>query len=167
MPGQLLPCCESQPGDACSNACSRLAQPNHPARPCPTRRPSPQVAVAMEKEGMVSRAEAVLMVEPRHLDQLLHPMFQGVDKPEYKKAVLGKGLPASPGAAMGRIVFTADDAEKWDKEGEKVGLWGRVGTAQGRVGTAQRRPGQEKACYNQAGRQASMQPFQESAGAAS
>ncbi|EFN51244.1 hypothetical protein CHLNCDRAFT_141269 [Chlorella variabilis] len=78
------------------------------------------VAVAMEKEGMVSRAEAVLMVEPRHLDQLLHPMFQGVDKPEYKKAVLGKGLPASPGAAMGRIVFTADDAEKWDKEGEKV-----------------------------------------------
>lgn len=79
-----------------------------------------QVAVAMEKEGMVSREEAVLMVEPRHLDQLLHPMFEGVAKPEYKKAVLGKGLPASPGAAVGKVVFTADEAEKWDKEGEKV-----------------------------------------------
>jgi len=79
-----------------------------------------QVAVDMENEGMVSRQEAVLMVEPRHLDQLLHPMFEGVAKPEYKNSVLGKGLPASPGAAVGKIVFTADDAEKWHKEGEPV-----------------------------------------------
>ncbi|PSC73116.1 pyruvate phosphate dikinase [Micractinium conductrix] len=79
-----------------------------------------QVAVAMEREGMVARDEAVLMVEPRHLDQLLHPMFEGTNKPEYKKAFLGKGLPASPGAAVGKVVFTADEAEKWHKEGEKV-----------------------------------------------
>ncbi|KAI3430449.1 hypothetical protein D9Q98_005044 [Chlorella vulgaris] len=79
-----------------------------------------QVAVAMASEGMVSREEAVLMVEPRHLDQLLHPMFKGVGKAEYTSAVLGKGLPASPGAAVGRVVFSAEDAEKWDKDGEQV-----------------------------------------------
>lgn len=82
----------------------------------------------MEKEGLVSRDEAVLMVEPRHLDQLLHPMFEGVAKPEYKKAVLGKGLPASPGAAVGKVVFTADDAEKWEQQGEKVGSRGGTGS---------------------------------------
>lgn len=62
------------------------------------------------------------MVEPRHLDQLLHPMFEEPDGAQYKKSLLGKGLPASPGAAMGRIVFTAEDAEKWKNEGEKVSL---------------------------------------------
>jgi pyruvate,orthophosphate dikinase len=70
---------------------------------------------------MVSKEEAVLMVEPRHLDQLLHPMFEETDGAKYKSSKIGKGLPASPGAAMGRIVFTADDAEKWRADGEKVG----------------------------------------------
>lgn len=79
-----------------------------------------RVAVEMEKEGLVTKEEAVLMVEPRHLDQLLHPMFEEPDGAQYKKSLLGKGLPASPGAAMGRIVFTAEDAEKWKNEGEKV-----------------------------------------------
>ncbi|KAI7845814.1 hypothetical protein COHA_000725 [Chlorella ohadii] len=92
-----------------------------------------QVAVDMESEGMVSKSEAVLMVEPRHLDQLLHPMFEGTGKAEYKSAVLGKGLPASPGAAVGRIVFTADEAEKWHAEGEKVILL-RVETSPEDVG---------------------------------
>lgn len=60
----------------------------------------------------------------------------GVAKPEYKKAVLGKGLPASPGAAVGKVVFTADEAEKWDKEGEKVGAGGRgPGAGDGRERT--------------------------------
>ncbi|PRW32963.1 pyruvate phosphate dikinase [Chlorella sorokiniana] len=92
-----------------------------------------QVAVDMEGEGMVSKSEAVLMVEPRHLDQLLHPMFEGTGKSEYKTSVLGKGLPASPGAAVGRIVFTADEAEKWHAEGEKVILL-RVETSPEDVG---------------------------------
>lgn len=69
---------------------------------------------------MVTKEEAVLMVEPRHLDQLLHPMFEDASGAAYKSSVVGKGLPASPGAAMGRIVFTADEAEKWKAEGEKV-----------------------------------------------
>ena len=81
----------------------------------------------MAREGLVSPAESVLMVEPRHLDQLLHPMFEGVGLPAYTQAVLGKGLPASPGAAVGRIVFTAEEAEKWEKAGEKVGGLGGLG----------------------------------------
>lgn len=56
-------------------------------------------------------------------------------KPEYKKAVLGKGLPASPGAAVGRVVFTAEEAEKWHKEGEKVGRG--MGASRCRSGCAQ------------------------------
>ena len=79
-----------------------------------------QIAVDLEKEGLVTKEEAVLMVEPRHLDQLLHPMFANVTAAEYKNAVLGKGLPASPGAGCGRVVFTADDAEEWEKRGEAV-----------------------------------------------
>lgn len=47
----------------------------------------------------------------------------GVGKAEYTSAVLGKGLPASPGAAVGRVVFSAEDAEKWDKDGEQVRWW--------------------------------------------
>lgn len=50
-----------------------------------------------------------------------HSIVAGTGKADYKNAVLGKGLPASPGAAVGRIVFTADEAEKWHAEGEKVG----------------------------------------------
>jgi pyruvate, orthophosphate dikinase len=79
-----------------------------------------RIAVDMEKEGLVTREESVLMVEPRHLEQLLHPTFASVDSASYKVAVIGKGLPASPGAGCGRAVFTAEDAEAWHNKGESV-----------------------------------------------
>lgn len=79
-----------------------------------------RVAVDLEREGLVSKKEAVLMVEPRHLEQLLHPTFAGIGTAEYKSSVVGKGLPASPGAACGRVVFTAADAETWQSKGEDV-----------------------------------------------
>jgi pyruvate,orthophosphate dikinase len=79
-----------------------------------------QIAVDLEKEGLVTKAEAVLMVEPRHLDQLLHPMFANANGAEYKAAVIASGLAASPGAGCGRLVFTAEDAEAWKKNGEDV-----------------------------------------------
>ncbi|MCU0837979.1 MAG: pyruvate, phosphate dikinase [Rhodospirillales bacterium] len=75
-----------------------------------------RIAVEMCEEGLIDRAEAVRRVEPAQLDQLLHPMLD----PKAKKEVLGKGLPASPGAASGQIVFSADDAEAWAKGGKKV-----------------------------------------------
>jgi len=75
-----------------------------------------KIAVEMAESGLIDRREAVSRVEPAQLDQLLHPMID----PKAKKEVLGKGLPASPGAASGQIVFTADDAEAWTKEGKKV-----------------------------------------------
>ncbi|MEO1207777.1 MAG: pyruvate, phosphate dikinase, partial [Pseudomonadota bacterium] len=65
------------------------------------------IAVAMAEEGVLTRDEAVLRVDPAGLDQLLHPMLD----PDAEKIVLTRGLPASPGAAAGEIVFTADDAE--------------------------------------------------------
>ena len=69
---------------------------------------------------MRTEEEAVAMIDPRNLDSLLHPQF---DADALKKAVpIGKALGASPGAACGRIVFTADDAEEWAKRGEKVVL---------------------------------------------
>ncbi len=77
-----------------------------------------KIACDLVDEGMKTREEAVLMIDPRNLDTLLHPQF---DVKELKKAVpLGKGLGASPGAASGKIVFTADDAEAWNERGEKV-----------------------------------------------
>jgi len=76
------------------------------------------IALDMIKEGMISEKEAVLRVEPQKLDELLHPVF---DKAAVKSAhVLAKGLPASPGAATGQVVFFADEAEAWAKEGKKV-----------------------------------------------
>eukprot|EP00955_Chlamydomonas_euryale_P085747 364159-Chlamydomonas_euryale.AAC.1 len=77
-----------------------------------------KIAVDMVKEGILTEKEAVLIVEPRHLDQLLHPTF--VDESAYKKDVLATGLAASPGAAIGRVVFNAEDAEEWHARGEKV-----------------------------------------------
>ena len=69
-------------------------------------------------EGMRTEQEAVLMIDPRNLDTLLHPQF---DAAAIKKATpIGKGLGASPGAACGKIVFTAEDAEAWKARGEKV-----------------------------------------------
>ncbi len=75
-----------------------------------------RIAVEMCEEGRIDKKEAVLRMDPAMLDQLLHPMLD----PKAEKKVLGKGLPASPGAASGQIVFSADDAEAWVKDGKKV-----------------------------------------------
>jgi pyruvate,orthophosphate dikinase len=77
-----------------------------------------KIAVDLVDEGMITEQEAVMRVEPKQLDSLLHPQF---DADALKKAaVIGKGLPASPGAACGRVVFTAADAKAWSDKGEKV-----------------------------------------------
>ena len=79
-----------------------------------------KIAVDLVDEGMISEEEAVLRVEPKQLDALLHPQF---DAAALKKATpIGKGLAASPGAACGKVVFTADDAKAWVANGEKVVL---------------------------------------------
>ena len=79
-----------------------------------------QIACDLVDEGMKTEEEAVLMIDPRNLDTLLHPQF---DAKALKAAnPIGKGLGASPGAACGKIVFTADDAEEWKARGEKVVL---------------------------------------------
>ena len=79
-----------------------------------------KIACDLVDEGMRTPEEAVLMIDPRNLDTLLHPQF---DEAAIKKAkAIGKGLGASPGAAFGKIVFTADDAVKWAEKGEKVVL---------------------------------------------
>ena len=77
-----------------------------------------KIAVDMVHEGLIDKETAILRVEAAQLDQLLHPMF---DKSE-KKEVIATGLPASPGAAVGEIVFSAEDAEKAAEEGRKVVL---------------------------------------------
>ena len=77
-----------------------------------------RMAVEMHQEGLIDEQTAVLRVEPAKLDELLHPVF---DKKTLRKVeVVTKGLPASPGAATGQIVFFADDAEKWASEGKKT-----------------------------------------------
>jgi pyruvate,orthophosphate dikinase len=75
-----------------------------------------KIAVDMAAEGLITREEAVLRVDPMALDQLLHPTLD----PLAPRDVLTKGLPASPGAASGKIVFDADTAEKWNDRGEAV-----------------------------------------------
>ncbi|OGC03299.1 pyruvate, phosphate dikinase [candidate division WOR-1 bacterium RIFOXYA12_FULL_43_27] len=75
-----------------------------------------KIAVDMVKEKMITKKEAVMRISPSQLDQLLHPTFD----PKAKKVVLAKGLPASPGAASGQVVFHADDAEEQAKDGKKV-----------------------------------------------
>src|SRR5690554_6589772 len=75
-----------------------------------------RIAVEMVKEGLIDKKTAVLSVEPAQLDQLLHPMID----PKAKYEVIATGLPASPGAAAGRIVFSAEDAEEWKNRGEQV-----------------------------------------------
>ena len=77
-----------------------------------------KIACDLVDEGMRTEEEAVLMIDPRNLDTLLHPQFD-VDSLKKSKPV-GKGLGASPGAACGKVVFTAEDAEAWNKNGEKV-----------------------------------------------
>ena len=79
-----------------------------------------KIACDLVDEGMIDEKQAVLMIDPRNLDTLLHPQF---DAEALAKAnPIGKGLGASPGAACGKIVFNADDAIEWKKRGEKVVL---------------------------------------------
>ena len=79
-----------------------------------------KVAVDLVDEGMIDEKEAVCRVEPKQLDALLHPTF---DAEALKKAqAVGKGLAASPGAACGKVVFTAEEAKEWHERGEKVVL---------------------------------------------
>ena len=75
-----------------------------------------RMAVEMEQEGLIDKREAVLRVQPAQLDQLLHPQFD----PKAEFTVLAKGLNASPGAAVGKVYFTADDAEARHEAGERV-----------------------------------------------
>jgi pyruvate,orthophosphate dikinase len=77
-----------------------------------------KIAVDMVNERLITKKEAVMRVTPEQLDRLLHPHFD----PKAKRNVVAKGLPASPGAAVGQIVFTADVAEAWNKKGKKVVL---------------------------------------------
>ena len=79
-----------------------------------------KIACDLMEEGMIDEKTALLRMEPQKLDELLHPVF---DKSDIKKAtVVAKGLPASPGAAAGQIVFQADDAEAWAEKKKKVVL---------------------------------------------
>ena len=79
-----------------------------------------KMAVDMAKEGLISKEDAVSRVKPAQLDELLHPMVD--PKKEIKVTELAKGLPAGPGGAAGMVVFTAEDAEKWNKDGKDVVL---------------------------------------------
>ncbi len=81
-----------------------------------TARAALRIAVDMAEEGLISREEAVLRIEPTQLDQLLHPTIA----PDAKRDVLARGLPASPGAASGEIVFSSDEAEALKAQGHKV-----------------------------------------------
>jgi len=77
-----------------------------------------KIAMDMMDEGLINKKTAVMRVEPNRLDELLHPVF---DKKALEKAnVIAKGLPASPGAATGQIVFFADDAEEWARKEKKI-----------------------------------------------
>ena len=75
-----------------------------------------KIAVDMVKEGLITKEEAIMRVEPKQLDFLLHPMID----PKAEKKIIARGLPASPGAAVGKIVFNSEEAEKLKEKGEKV-----------------------------------------------
>ena len=79
-----------------------------------------KIACDLVDENMISEEQAVAMIDPRNLDTLLHPQFDA--KALKAASPIGKALPASPGAACGRVVFTADDAKEWNERGEKVVL---------------------------------------------
>jgi pyruvate,orthophosphate dikinase len=81
-----------------------------------------RIAVDMVDERIIAKNEALLRIEPDHLNQLLRPIFDNKDKDQAAREgrILGKGLPAGPGAATGRIVFHAADAVAWKKKGEQV-----------------------------------------------
>lgn len=75
-----------------------------------------RVAVEMVREGLIERREAVRRIKPEKLDELMHPSID----PKSRQTAITKGLPASPGASIGRVVFTATEAEEWAERGEKV-----------------------------------------------
>ncbi|MBI3019073.1 MAG: pyruvate, phosphate dikinase [Deltaproteobacteria bacterium] len=75
-----------------------------------------RIALDMVQEGLISKKEAILRVDPAQVEQLLHPMID----PEASKEILAKGLPASPGAVSGKVVFSPDDAERWVQDGHRV-----------------------------------------------
>ena len=77
-----------------------------------------RIAVEMVEQGLIDKKTAVMRIAPEQIDQLLHPSFDS--ELESKAEMITKGLPASPGAATGRVVFSADDAEEWAKKGEDV-----------------------------------------------
>ena len=77
-----------------------------------------RIAVDMVKQGLITKQEALMRIDPASLDQLLHPTLD----PKAKRTIITRGLPASPGAGVGRVVFNADDAEAWNAKGEKVVL---------------------------------------------
>ena len=79
-----------------------------------------KIAVDMVDEGLITKEEALMKIDPKQLDQLLHPAFDSAALKAAKE--IGKGLPASPGAAAGKVVFTAEDAKKWVESGERVVL---------------------------------------------
>ena len=83
-----------------------------------TAKAAVKIAVDMVHEGLITREEAILRIEPKQLDQLLHPQIDPVAKQD--RTMIAKGLPASPGAAVGRVVFTADKAKEWTENGERV-----------------------------------------------
>ena len=75
-----------------------------------------RIAIDMVREGLISEKEALLRIDPKSLDQLLHPRLD----PSGEKTLLMEGLPASPGGAVGRLVFSSEDAVAWSREGEKT-----------------------------------------------
>jgi pyruvate,orthophosphate dikinase len=77
-----------------------------------------KIAIDMVQEKLIDRKTAIMRIDPEQLERLMHPSFD----PKTKVQVIGKGLPASPGAAVGKVVFTAEDAEQWKNRGEKVVL---------------------------------------------
>ena len=79
-----------------------------------------KIAVDMVDEGLITKEEALMKIDPKQLDQLLHPAFDSAALKAAKE--IGKGLPASPGAAAGKVVFTAEDAKNWVESGERVVL---------------------------------------------
>ena len=83
-----------------------------------TARAAINIAVDLVNEGMITQDDALLRIDPKQLDSLLHPQFDGESLRKVKP--IGKGLAASPGAACGRVVFSASDAKVWSDKGEKV-----------------------------------------------
>ncbi|WP_455477318.1 pyruvate, phosphate dikinase [Bartonella sp. B41] len=81
-----------------------------------TTRAALKIAIEMVQEGLISREEAIMRIEPKSLDRLLHPMLD----PKAKRCIIARGLPASPGAATGEIVFTSEEAEAASTGGRKV-----------------------------------------------